>query len=100
MIKDDQSINVELLIGANCARALEPIKVIPSRNDGPYAMKTILGWCIVGPISYWNQSEGKICNRTPAMEAGSDKVSRHYLAVENKLKPDDDVNSMLKKIYE
>ena len=57
MIKDDQSINVELLIGANCARALEPIKVIPSRNDGPYAMKTILGWCIVGPISYWNQSE-------------------------------------------
>ena len=42
-IKDDQNINVELLIGANCTRALEPIKVIPSRNDGPYAMKTVLG---------------------------------------------------------
>ena len=89
VIKDDQNINVELLIGANCARALEPIKVIPSRNDGPYAMKTILGWCIVGPISYRNQSEGKIsCNRTAVMEAGSNKVSRHYFAVENKLKPD------------
>ena len=34
------------------------------------------------------------------MEAGSNKVSRHYFAVENKLKPDDDVKSMLKKIYE
>ena len=63
VIKDDQNINVELLIGANCTRALEPIKVILSKNDVPYAMKTVLGWCIVGPISYRNQSEGNIlCN--------------------------------------
>ena len=34
------------------------------------------------------------------MEAGSNKVSRHYLAVENKLTPDDDVKSMSKKIYD
>ena len=34
------------------------------------------------------------------MEAGSNKVSRPYLAVENKLTPGDDVKSMLKKIYE
>ena len=60
MIKDNQNINIELLTGANCARALEPIKVIPIRNDGPYLMKTVLGWCIVGPISYRSQSEGKI----------------------------------------
>ena len=90
-----------MLIGANFPRALEPIKAILSRNDGPYVMKTVLGWCIVGPISYRNQSERKItCNRTAVMEAGSNKVSRHYFAVENKLKPDDDVKSMLKKIYE
>ena len=87
-IKEDGNINVELLIGANCTRALEPIKVIPSRNDGPYLMKTVLGWCIVGPISYRNQSERKItCNRTAVMEAGSNKVSRHYFAMENKLTP-------------
>ena len=88
-------------IGANCTRASEAIKVIPSRNDDPYAMKTVLGWCIVGPVSYRNQSEGEIlCNRTAMMEAGSKKVSRYYFAAENKLKPDDDVKSMLKKIYE
>ena len=34
------------------------------------------------------------------MQAGSNKVSRHYFAGENKLKPDDDVKSVLKKIYE
>ena len=56
-IKDDQNISIELLIGANCARALETIKVIPSEII--VLMKTVLGWCIIEPISYRNQSEGK-----------------------------------------
>ena len=48
-----------------------------------------------------NQSEGNISwNWKTLMEAGSNKVSRHCIAVENKLKADDDVKSMLKKIYE
>ena len=34
------------------------------------------------------------------MEAGSNKAGRHYFSVENKLTPDDDVKSVLKKIYE
>ena len=34
------------------------------------------------------------------MEAGSNKVSRHIFAMENKLTTDDDVKSMLKKNYE
>ena len=64
-------------------------------------MKTVLGWCIVGPRSYRNHSEGKIsCNHTVGMQAGSNKVSRYYFAVENKLKPDDDVKSVLKIFYE
>ena len=79
MIKDDQNINIELLIGANCASVLEPTKVIPRRNDSPYAMKTLLGLCIVASISYRNQSEGKISsNQTAVMEAGSNKACRHY----------------------
>ena len=70
VIKGDRNINVELLIGANCTRAAEP-KVISNRNDGSYVIKTVLGWCIVGSISYRNQSEGKLsCNRTAVVEAG------------------------------
>ena len=34
VIKDNQNINVEFYICVNWTRALEPIKVIPSRNDG------------------------------------------------------------------
>ena len=52
VIKSNWIINVELRIGANCTRASEAIKVIPSINDDPYAMKTVLGWCSVGQMGY------------------------------------------------
>ena len=44
-------ISVGLLIGVNCGEALEPKEVISSRENGPYAVRTIIGWCVVGPIS-------------------------------------------------
>jgi hypothetical protein len=45
----DVNVPVELLIGANCAKALEPQCVVPSVNGVPYAVKTALGWCVSGP---------------------------------------------------
>ena len=44
-IKD---IPLGLLIGRNCKKALEPVQLISSREDGPYAKRSRLGWCIVG----------------------------------------------------
>lgn len=38
-----------LLNGYNCARALAPRQVIVGEYDEPYALKTDLGWSIVGP---------------------------------------------------
>ena len=51
-ISHSDDVNVEVLIGASCTRALEPVQVIASREGGPCAMKTVLGWCIVGPSIY------------------------------------------------
>lgn len=31
--------------------AVEPLKIIHSQGDGPYAVKTDLGWLINGPLS-------------------------------------------------
>ncbi|KAJ8403145.1 hypothetical protein AAFF_G00360610 [Aldrovandia affinis] len=42
--------DVGLLIGANCSSAMEPWHVINSRNGGPYAVKTAIGWVVNGPI--------------------------------------------------
>ena len=41
---------VELLIGNNAPKAIEPWEIINSRENGPYAVKTLLGWVINGPL--------------------------------------------------
>ena len=47
---ENDNISVDLLIGGNCVETLQPLEVIPSQQDGPYAYRTILGWCVVGPM--------------------------------------------------
>lgn len=41
---------VELLIGTREHKVLEPWKVIHSQANGPYAVKTALGWILNGPL--------------------------------------------------
>ncbi|KAJ8377835.1 hypothetical protein AAFF_G00251540 [Aldrovandia affinis] len=41
---------VGLLIGANVPKAMEPLQVVSSVDDGPYAVRTILGWTVNGPL--------------------------------------------------
>ena len=48
-IEQRNDVQVGLLIGANCMKVLEPRKII--HWGGPYAYKTRLGWCVVGPIN-------------------------------------------------
>ena len=38
-MKMDRNLDVKLLIGANCLKALEPQEVISSPGDGLYAFK-------------------------------------------------------------
>lgn len=42
--------DVDLLIGTNASKLMEPWEVINSRGDGPYAVRTLLGWVINGPL--------------------------------------------------
>lgn len=42
--------DVGLLIGANCPKAMEPWHIINSRDGGPYAVKTAIGWVVNGPM--------------------------------------------------
>ena len=92
-------ISVGLLIGVNCAEALESKVVIFSRDSGPYAVKTILGWCVVGPISYSSKNGDNIsCNCVSVEEAGSQNLGKHHFCVINKLK-DTEIKDMLNNIY-
>nr|XP_015830265.2 uncharacterized protein LOC107395402 [Nothobranchius furzeri] len=64
---------VALLIGYDCTRALKPRKVIPGEDYDPYAVKTDLGWSIVGPIKPWTGSVGATgtCHRVIVKELPS-----------------------------
>ena len=70
-----------LLIGRNCKRALEPMQVIPSKREGPYATRTRLGWYVVGEndnCSSHMQCNGiKLC--TPLTDVTGKDAIRHIV---------------------
>ncbi len=41
---------IGVLIGANVHKAIEPWQVINSEGNGPYAIRTALGWIVNGPL--------------------------------------------------
>ena len=45
-----EDLDVSLLLGINCARAIKPREVIPGNDDDPYAQRTTLGWGIIGMV--------------------------------------------------
>ncbi|KAK0143396.1 hypothetical protein N1851_018466 [Merluccius polli] len=70
-----QSIDadVEILIGMDVPKAMEPWQVLNSQNDGPYAVKTLLGWVVNGPL-----------NSCPAMDrCGKPSVTVNRISLEN-----------------
>ena len=99
--KISQSSDVEicLLTGANCSKALDPNKIIPRRNDGPYAFRTILGWCVFGPVQKVVDLQGNLsCHRVSVTETGSNKIANHHFAIEKSVE-DMGIKQMLLKIY-
>lgn len=76
--------DVGLLIGCNVPKALEPWKVINSQGNGPYAVKTILGWTINGPLRKLDSTRaGK-----PAVMANRISVTRVEDLLQQQLKLD------------
>ena len=50
------------LIGADRTKALEPQNVIPSKNGGPFAFRTTLGWCAVGLLAKLSTENSISCH--------------------------------------
>ena len=101
MYRQDESVPVGLLIGNNCKKALEPIEVVPSQGDGPYAIRTCLGWCVVGSLRH--QSPHTLsCNATsvrlPAKDIITDEVSAHHFGVSTAVK-ECSISRQLKEMY-
>ena len=86
------SAEIGLLIGANCPKAVKPRDAITGSDDDPWAVRSVLGWGIVGPVSdptdasaclYVDAGKGdrKLCHfafRTSAREVTPLQVSQMF----------------------
>jgi len=55
--------DVDLLIGANASKVMEPWEVKNSDGEGPYAVRTLLGWVVNGPLQ-GRKDNGSTSERT------------------------------------
>lgn len=63
------SCDVGLLIGFNCPRSLAPRQVLLGEGNEPYAIRTDLGWSIVGgSTSALSETKSSLCHRVTVKE--------------------------------
>ena len=92
-----------LMIGGNCPQALEPHQCIASKNNGPFAYRTMLGWVVVGPASSAvGLGNSKKCMYTQVrlrlQDVATGEPSNHYLLPSNSLR-DTTISKQLKAMY-
>ena len=56
------NIEVGILIGLNCPSTRRSRDVIHGNDDEPYAIKSLLGWHVNGPVNQ-DTSKSVSCNR-------------------------------------
>ena len=92
------NMKISLLIGANCARAYEPVEVFPSQDRGIFAYKTFLVWCVVGPLKKTGKSRSISCNDIAVQDAASSKVSPQHFEFIHEVR-DVSAKKMLQEMY-
>ena len=74
------------MIGGNCPKANEPVEMIQSVGNGPYGKRTRLGWCIVGSIDSYSDSQCLHSNltmlrgRIPVKDVTTGNIASHVFA--------------------
>ena len=97
-LEELQSSDIGLLIGADCPLALEPREVICSQGNGPYAYKTLLGWCVVGPVYRTTNVQNINCHRIAVVNTDKRKLSKHHFNIGNQVE-DTKIKEMFQEIY-
>ena len=76
-------IEVVLLIGLNCSSALLPREIVYEEWSDPYAVRSLLGWYVYGPLCT-SQQIGKItCNSICVGQEDTNDLSRICSLAEN-----------------
>ena len=97
-INEDDNISVRIVIGANCTKALEPVDVIPTENNGTYAVKTRIGWCIVGPVKVTRGRQRIHCNCIAVKQGDTKNAEKHYFQTKTRVE-ENDVRKRLTRMH-
>ena len=87
-----EHLEVGILIGCNCPRAIKPREVITGKGDDPYAIRTLLGWGIVGPVTLVKEllndaaNEETTCHRIVTQEIGQAKRIASKFVIDTRTK--------------
>ncbi|XP_072021165.1 uncharacterized protein [Amphiura filiformis] len=71
-------MQVGILIGNNIPKATEPLKVINSQQEGPYACYTPIGWIVYGIHKSINSTAGISVNRITVQESIDSQLVKLY----------------------
>lgn len=67
--------DIGLLIGVNTPKLMEPWRIINSQGNGPYAVRTLLGWVVNGPLNS-SPSNATDHHGRPTLTANRISISR------------------------
>ncbi|TWW55967.1 hypothetical protein D4764_09G0010170 [Takifugu flavidus] len=74
--------DIDLLIGTNVPKLIEPWKVINSSDNGPFATKTLLGWVVSGLLhdehTYPNKQGKPVYSHRNSVETVRDLLVQQY----------------------
>ena len=80
-------------------KALEPTKIIHREGGGPYAYKTKLDCCVVGPINCISKGNTTSCNRVADRDVASSELASHHFVMEKSVK-DVSLEEMFQAMYQ
>ena len=78
---------------------MQPIYFIASKNEGPYALETVLWWCVVRPIGRSCKGDYINCNRIAVQDAETKQISKHRFKIQKRVK-DTGISDMMQRIYQ
>ena len=100
----NKKIEVGLLIGVNCSAALLPQQVAAAGEEEPYAIKTVLGWGILGNVSKKKRKSTTMTShfayRTLAQEVSPSTVNSMYEQEFNESRSQDKVSIEDQQFFE
>ncbi|XP_043220532.1 uncharacterized protein LOC122380948 [Amphibalanus amphitrite] len=78
-----QDAPVALLLGTDCPRVIKPLEVVCGQDEAPWAVRTHLGWGIVGCVGDVEDADSEVCH---LVDTGAGQKKRCHFAFKSRVR--------------